>query len=428
MTSKSTITVITEPSRALPLVDGQIILRQGALIDPKGVEGLTWATARVLRMGTGKLTQRDVDERFAELGAHVSVEVAHSYVRYSFSTLARNLDKVLDLLAELLLKPAFRARDLKQVQREAAASLEQRRENDRTLAQLHFRHFVYGTHPAGAVVTPASIKRWSIDKLKAWHARTYQPSAVIIGMAGDYHDKSVARLATRLDALTRNYKAPAALLHAPQIKPGCRLRIVDKPARTQTQILMGTLGITYTDPRYFPLTLANTVFGGTFTSRLTQAVRADRGWSYNAVSSLGVDRYPDLWSMWTFPASKDAAACVELERQLFATWVKQGITAKELSFAKKALVRSFAFEQDTPVKRLQLKCEQEIFNLPRDFYPRYTERLAEPSLKDVNEALRKSFSPNDLHIVVVGTANELKTKLKKLPKLGALDVVDFQSL
>ena len=77
-----------------------------------------------------------------------------------------------------------------------------------------------------------------------------------------------------------------------------------------------------------------------------------RGLSYGASSSLNHDRQRELWSMWTFPAAKDARQCVELQLRLYDDWVKNGVKPGELTRAKNFLIKSHAFEIDTAQKRL----------------------------------------------------------------------------
>ena len=138
----------------------------------------------------------------------------------------------------------------------------------------------------------------------------------------------------------------------PTLRPGRHLVLVDKPERTQTQILIGCLGTHAHDEDHVALHVGNTIFGGTFTARLMNEVRSKRGWSYGAYSSLPYDRHRRGFSLWTFPKASDAAACITLELDLLAKWWKDGVTPKELAWAKRYLVRSHAFAIDTAGKRV----------------------------------------------------------------------------
>ena len=85
------------------------------------------------------------------------------------------------------------------------------------------------------------------------------------------------------------------------MRAGRRLLVVDKPERTQTQILVGTLGTSPHDDDHVPLVVGNAVFGGTFTSRLMKEIRSKRGWSYGASARAGIERQRQSWVLWTFP-------------------------------------------------------------------------------------------------------------------------------
>src|SRR4029079_17184333 len=127
-----------------------------------------------------------------------------------------------------------------------------------------------------------------------------------------------------VSGLAQGTSTPFAIA-SPESRLGKRLVFVDKPERTQTQILMGEIGSHPRDSDHIPLHVATTIFGGTFTSRMMRAIRSERGWSYGASPRLPYDAQRDAFSMWTSPAAKDAAACIELQLELLGTWREKGI-------------------------------------------------------------------------------------------------------
>ena len=185
--------------------------------------------------------------------------------------------------------------------------------------------------------------------------------------------------------------------------PGRRLVIVDKPDRTQTQILIGCLGSNARDDDHVALLVANTIFGGTFTARMTQEVRSKRGWSYGAYSNLPIDRQRQSFSMWTFPKADDAGACLKLELDMLSELREKGVTKQELSWAKRYLVRSHCFAIDTAAKRVGLALDQALYDLPEDYYTRYLERVQAVTLDQANAAVQNRLSVEDVLVTVVGT-------------------------
>jgi zinc protease len=216
----------------------------------------------------------------------------------------------------------------------------------------------------------------------------------------------------------------------PELAPsgGRRLLFVDKPERTQTQILIGGIGSHPSDADHFALTIANTVFGGTFTARLTQEVRAKRGWSYGAYSSLGYDRRRQAFSMWTFPKAEDAAACIQLELELLQQWWQSGITEEEFVWAKRYLVQSQAFARDTATKRIGLRLDEILNDLPPGHHDEFVPKIEAVTLEQANAAVRDRISLEHLSVVVLGTHAAIGEEVRKaVPDLVSERVVPFDT-
>jgi zinc protease len=418
--------LMIEPDHALPLVHIGLVLRTGSVHDPRGLEGLTRMTARMLRMGTRRLTSAEVEERIDSMGAQLAVSCAPSYVQLSGAVVAHNLEPFFQLVCELIQAPAFRAGDLARAKRETIAELVGVVDDDRSLAARHFRGFALGKHPYGRPVvgTTQSVRALTRDAVRAHHEKHFVRNNLIVSMSGAVQAERAQQL------LDKHLQLPAGRVPKLEVPPttiakGRRLSIVDKPERTQTQIIVGTLGTHALDPDHTALHVANVVFGGLFTSRLTHEVRSVRGLSYGASSSLGHERERELWTMWTFPAAKDAYRCLELQLRLYDEWVKDGVRPSELKRAKDFLIKSHAFEIDTASKRLDQRVEAELFGLPANYFEGFVERVQGVTRKDANAALRARLSTRDLAIVVVATAKDVRKELATLPGLSELKVVPF---
>jgi zinc protease len=421
--------VMVESDHALPLVHVGVIVRTGSVHDPRGLEGLTRTTARMLRMGTRSLSAKQVEEKIDALGAQLSVGCAPSYVQFGGVVVAHNLEPFFELLSELITAPVFRAADLARAKRETIAELVGVCDDDRALAARHFRGFALGKHPyARSVVgSTRSVRAITRDAVIAHYEKHYLRSNVIVSMAGAVEPERARSLVATYLSLPSG-RAPKLEVPETTIARGRRLLIVDKPQRTQTQIIVGTLGTHALDPDHTALQVANVVFGGLFTARLTHEIRSVRGLSYGASSSLGHDRQRELWSMWTFPAAKDAQLCLELQLKLYEAWIAGGVKPSELRRAKSFLAKSHAFEIDTAQKRLDQRIEAELFSLPADYFDAFVSRVKRVSVADANAALARRLSRRDLAITVVATASELEAQLSRLPGVRETHVVPFDKV
>ena len=214
----------------------------------------------------------------------------------------------------------------------------------------------------------------------------------------------------------------------PTLTPGRRLVIVDKPERTQTQILIGCLGTHPRDADHTALHVGSTIFGGTFTARLMHEVRSKRGWSYGAYSNLPYDRRRRGFSLWTFPKASDAAPCVALQLEMLEKWKDKGVTPKELSWAKRYLVRSHAFAIDTASKRVSQSLDEELYGLPERYYAEYVDRVQKVTLDEVNAGVRTRITPEHLLVTVLGTAKDIESGLRAaIPNLQSTEIVPFDA-
>ncbi|MGH7269471.1 MAG: M16 family metallopeptidase, partial [Polyangiaceae bacterium] len=214
----------------------------------------------------------------------------------------------------------------------------------------------------------------------------------------------------------------------PSVARGRRLLVVDKPERTQTQIVIGAMGTSAHDEDHVPLIVANAIFGGTFTSRLMKEIRSKRGWSYGTSARAGVDRRRHSWIMASFPAEKDSAPCLKLSLELLERWVGEGVTPREVAFIQRYLVRSHAFEVDTAAKRLHQALDVELLGLPADYFTGWIERVRAVTPETASAAVKHRIDPESLLAVVVATAPRVKDSLASaMARLAETNVVAFDT-
>lgn len=408
------VPLLVETSSRLPLVDVVLTFRSGSLADPEGLDGVARVAARACRMGTGTLSALELEERIASLGARLAIDVGTTHVRFHGAVVSRNLEPFFALLRSLILEPAFRAADIAKVKREFLADLDASLDDDRYLAGRAFRRALFGDHPfarsiGGDLRSMRAVRR--ADVIDA-HARLLARDRLLVGFAGDVKEDAAIRMVRSLvDRLpSRAPKTP--LPPATRARKGLTFVVVDKPDRTQCQLIAGTLGLARGDEHLFPLHVANTAFGGMFSGRLMNEVRVKRGYSYGAGSRIGVDVRRDAWTMSTFPTAAHLVDCAALMLELHEAWVEKGLRRDELALAKSCLVNGRCFEDDTPGKRLDARLDVLQYELPVAHYVEHDRLVEAVRGVDVRNALRARISTRDRAVSMVGDARTLVPALR----------------
>jgi len=422
--------ILLERDASLPLIHASISTRAGSGEDPEGLEGLTRIAGRLMRRTAGGKSPDEVDARVDRMGASLGLDAGHGGVSLSGAVLERSFANFMGLLEETLTSPGLAEDELERLKRETNAELIEILDSDQQLAQRWFLRSVFAGHPYGRTVigTERSLAASGVDDVRRCLEREFRQDSLLFAYAGAV-DAERARDAARSiwQRLPSGGGAPPPPPE-PVAGGGRQLVFVDKPERTQTQILIGGIGSHPGDADHFPLLLANTVFGGTFTARLTQEVRAKRGWSYGAYSSLGYDRRRQAFSMWTFPKAEDAASCLALEFELLEQWWQAGISEEEFVWAKRYLVQSQAFARDTATKRVGLRLDEILNDLPEGLHDQFIERIQAVTLEQANAAVRNRISLEHLVVVVLGTHAAIGDDVKRaVPQLGSERIVPYDT-
>ncbi len=419
--------VLLESSHTLPLVDIEIGFRVGSLHDPPGKEGLAALVGRVLKMGPAGVSATRFEEEFARLGARLSVETSPRAMRLRGTVIARNVEPFLEWLARLLQDPGLRSKDFAQAKRQTQAALTSLLDDDGALATGYFRSGLFTGHPFSR---PPSGDRSSVrairhaDAISFYEARLMKAD-IVFGAAGAISRAKFEQLLERYFVRSRKRRLKPVSVPPPRLDKGRRVVIVDKPNRTQAQLIIGTLSTRTRDPLLFPLIVSNTSFGGTFTARLMQQVRAERGWSYGAYSRLGHEQQRDAWTMWTAPSVDYASECAALQLELLEEWISRGITSEECKFAKRYLINSHCFDIDTAAKRLDAEMEIPLLGLPARHVRDFSGLVRSVTLTQARDATRRRISARDLTIVVVAAASEVASKFEQLPGVTSIEIVPY---
>ncbi|RMF84802.1 MAG: insulinase family protein, partial [Nitrospirae bacterium] len=167
---------------ALPVVAVEMDLAAGAALDPPDLPGLASLTADLLDEGSRDHTGQEIAAALADLGASLSISCNHDAAHLSLRVLARNLAPALDLVAEILRRPAFRPADVARLKQETRADLLAQEEEPEVVAARAFRTAAYPGHPYGhpAEGTPEAVARITRRDVVAFYRRHYHPERLVV--------------------------------------------------------------------------------------------------------------------------------------------------------------------------------------------------------------------------------------------------------
>jgi zinc protease len=397
----------------------------GAMYDSPGIPGVASFTAMMLKEGTSTRNSKQIAEEIDRLGATINAVAPYGSDAASItaSGLSDNLAQWISLTAEILLSPSFPEAELTKLKQRQKVQLQQQRSSPFFLIRERFNQAVYGNHPAAITsATLASIDTITPEMLKKWHKERYVPQNAIAGIAGDVNAATLLEVINGLPPWEPTQLKVTAVLPTKPVATR-KIYLVDRPGSVQTDVYIGNIAISRTDPDYIPLKVMDRIVGGGPAARLFINLREEKGYTYGAYSRLDAEKWAGPWiAFGNMRTDATEGAMTEFLKEIRRIRDEQAPEA-ELEEDKRSLVAAFALSLESPAELLNYSMTQKIYGLPADYWDTYPSKVTQVTAEQVQKIARKYLDPDALQIVAVGDASKIKAVLEKL---GPVEVYDTQ--
>jgi len=416
--------VLVLEDHRLPRVTLGVTVRRGEASVPLERAGLAGYTAELMQRGAGKRDALALARSIEDLGAELSVGADWDSMTVEVSGLASDLDRLLEILADVALRPRFDPAEAAKARAERLAGLEAQKDDPKTLAAWNLARVLYPGHRFGLPLpgTPDTVRGLDAAAARAFHQRVFVARDAIVYGSGDLSAADFQRRVREGFGAWAPGEVPDPGPPPPTpAPPARRVVIVDRPDLVQAQIAFGHEGISRTDPQRYAVSLMNSVVGGGgFSSRLMERVRADAGLTYSVGSGFVLRRAPGPFVVQTFTRVPEARRVIDLVLSVLDRARTDPPTPKELRDAQSDAVGSFALGLETSDAIADALVGLDVYGLPQDALDTYRGRIRAVTTAETAQAALDHLHPERMGIVVVGPAKALRPQLEGL---GPVEVV-----
>lgn len=412
----------------LPLVSGSATFKAGEFMEPEGKAGVASIMGDAMRVGgTASYSPDELNQFLEQRAASVETGLDTTSGSASFNALSEDLADVFAIFAEVIQQPAFAPDKIDLIKSQYRGSIARRNDDPDDVTTREFRKLIYGDEsPFARMVEYSDVDNISRDDIVGFYQTAIQPRGTILGISGDFD-------ATQMKALIEEFFAdwsPSARAKATVQIPTVQqktngLYVVDQPQLTQSYIHIGHLGGRLDSPDHAPMVILNEVLNG-FGGRLFNDIRSRQGLAY-VVYAFWSPRYdyPGLFigggqtrSDATVPFIETMYTEIERVRQ-------EPITAKELQYAKDAVLNSFVFNFATPEQTLSRLIRYEYYDYPSDFVFKFQKAVESTTIEQVLTAAQRNLKPSDLVTIVVGNIDAIDPSLGTLAEEVKITPIDI---
>jgi zinc protease len=398
------IVLLVAERPGVPIVAARVYVQgAGSAFDPSDRQGLANLTAELLTRGTVKRSAAEIDAAIEFVGGRLDAGADRDGLVAAVDILRKDLMLGLDLLADVVLWPAFPEAEVARKVKEIQAAIQRADESPDGLAVRALRRLVFAPHPYAWPVegTRDSVAKLTRADVVGFYQGQLRPDTAIVALVGAITvDEARREIMTRFGQWARP-ATPVPTLAMATVEGPPRVETIKRDL-AQATILMGRRAIRQTDPDYFPLAVASYVLGGGASSRLYGRVRDEGGLAYAVWTDIGPARYGASLIVGGQTRTAAVARVIDLFHEEMARMGREPVQGWELDLAKSNLIGGFPLRLDTTAKVATFITIAEAQGLGLDYAERYRREIARVTAADVQRVSSRFFAPDTFSRVVVG--------------------------
>jgi zinc protease len=384
----------------------------GSQFDPLDKLGLAYYTALGLMRGTRQADFQTIFDRLESAGASLGFGASVHNTNFGGRALAEDLPLLLSTLSDCLRNPTFPKPQMDRLKAQILTGLAIRAQDTAEMAALEFDKLLFPEHPYGRpedgyVETVSNIDHSDVVK---FHNNHYRPANMVIVVVGAIEAEKVIEL---VESLFGDWIAQPTIPSPdlPKIQPPIEtiFRRVNIPGKSQSDIVLGTLGPKRNAPEYLAASLGNSILGQFgMMGRIGDSVREKAGLAYYASTSLNAWIENGSWEVSAGVNPENVERAIDLIKKELRRFTSEPVTQEELDDNQSNYIgrMPLSLESNNGVANSILNLER--FNLGLDYLQRYPDLIRKITRQDILEAAQKYIDPERLIIVTAGSNGSLK--------------------
>lgn len=405
------------PYGNIPKVTLSLAMAAGNINEPKSQNSIADITGDLMKEGTASLSARELAETAARMGSTLGISVGMDQSTMDLDVLEEFGPDAIKLMADVVQHPRLPESEFARLRTDTLRKLALQKSQPQTIAAARFRKIIYGDHPYGELLPPEeNIQKLTIADARNFYTSNFGAARAHLYVAGKF---DVPAMKKAIEASFSGWaKGPARVENVPKVKPQHVLDVTDRPGAPQSTIIVGLPVAGPTSIDWIPLSVTNTLLGGSFGSRITSNIREQKGYTYSPfgqVSRRYHDAYwaeqADVTTLYTGPSLKEIFG--EIDRLQ-----KEAPPAAELQGIQNYISGLFIIQNSTRQALIGQLQYVDLQKLEVDYLKTYVQKVNAVTPADVQRMTTQYIKPEQMTIVVLGDKSKISEQLTPFNPAG----------
>ena len=364
---KNGLVVLSEVMPHLRSVSIGVWVKCGSRFEDPRFSGIAHFIEHLLFKGTATRSTEEIARTIDAVGGQLNAFTEKEYIGFYARVLDEHLPAAFDLLADIVLNPAFPSREIERERNVIFEEISMIEDSPQELVLDLYMEHCWKEHPLGRPIagTKKTVSEISRNDVKKFFKKNFTAGNIILSAAGNIEHKKIQQLAEKYFAglETGLRTTPGA---PPVFSTG---RFVRRKAHLeQTHICLGTIAPPMSSDERYCAHLLNGILGGGISSRLFQNIREKKGLVYSIYSMLASYHDAGTLAVYAGTAHETAAEVVELTLKEFRKMRQELVSGEELKRAKECIKGSITLGLESSSSRMtnmaqQMICHSRLYDI-----------------------------------------------------------------
>ncbi|MBT8308261.1 MAG: insulinase family protein [Maribacter sp.] len=414
------LNIVLAKRKGVSTVVMRLMVDAGYKTDHLASPGTAALAMNLLDEGTKDLTSLEINEQLQLLGASISTFSNQDNSTVYMNTLKPSLDASIDIFADVILNPAFPAKEFDRLKVEQINNIKNEKSQPFPMALRVMNKLLYGDgHPYSNPYTGTGYES-TVDKLTRedilkFYDSWMKPNNATIVVTGDVE---MSELKSKLQKSLGKWKkgsVPEITFTKPKTNTKNTLYLMNRPESLQSVIIAGYLTEKYGGVSEIALEQMVSILGGDFTSRINMNLREDKHWAYGAGGLvLGSKEERPFIVYAPVQTDKSAESVTELRKEISEFVTTRPASQEELDKVKTNQILKLPGQWETNSSVNSSVANLVRYDLPDDYYQKYDGNVRNLSIEDIKKVSNVVVKPDEVNWFMVGDRAKIANKLDEL--------------
>lgn len=376
-------------------------VRVGSTLETPANNGISHFIEHMVFKGTEKRTAIEIATVLESLGGDLNAFTDREFTCFHATALKEHLDVAMDVISDLVLRPAFERSDIERERRVLLREMSMVEETPDDWINDIFFETIWASEPLGQTIlgTRRSIKRLTRANLVKFFREYYRSENMVISVAGNIDFDDVRKQCEKYFAFAPAQKTlPLSVLTS---KYHARKRSVVADTE-QTHLMLGFGSVGFKDPYRFEALILSFFLGGGMSSRLFQEIREKAALAYTVDCDYVPFSETGAFSVYVALSARSVPKCLEILRREIENLKQNSLSEKELALVKGQLKGSVLLSSD------HMENRQESIGRNEIIFGRYVpveevlEQIDRVTTERIHELAKRMFVPENEGAVTIG--------------------------